>query len=49
MFSVSDVTIPSSSDPPGRSTEEDYVWDIFYHRPAKVDEWSKIAANIGTL
>lgn len=27
---------------------DDYVWDVFYHRPATLSEWND-AANIGTL
>lgn len=27
---------------------DDYVWDVFYHRPATLSEWNE-AANIGTL
>jgi len=26
----------------------DYVWDVFYHRPATLSEWNE-AANVGTL
>ncbi|KAG2010108.1 hypothetical protein CC2G_012953 [Coprinopsis cinerea AmutBmut pab1-1] len=29
-------------------TEGDYVWDVFYHRPATLAEWNEIA-NVGTL
>lgn len=27
---------------------EDYVWDVFYHRPLTLSEWNE-AANVGTL
>ncbi|KAF8073646.1 hypothetical protein FPV67DRAFT_1666409 [Lyophyllum atratum] len=27
---------------------DDYVWDVFYHRPATLSEWNA-AANVGTL
>ncbi|TFK40710.1 hypothetical protein BDQ12DRAFT_679898 [Crucibulum laeve] len=30
------------------STGDDYVWDVFYHRPATLSEWNE-AANVGTL
>jgi len=46
---LSDISHPSSFSSLGRSSEDDYVWDIFYHRPATVDEWNKLAANVGTL
>ena len=28
--------------------EDDYVWDVFYHRPASLSEWNS-AATVGTL
>ncbi|KAF4581552.1 hypothetical protein EYR40_009836 [Pleurotus pulmonarius] len=28
---------------------DDYVWDVFYHRPASLSEWNHVAANVGTL
>ncbi|KDQ62178.1 hypothetical protein JAAARDRAFT_170388 [Jaapia argillacea MUCL 33604] len=47
---VNDITIPTT--PPVGSTsqsqEDEYVWDIFYHRPASLSEWNQIA-NFGTL
>ncbi|RDB17900.1 RNA polymerase II nuclear localization protein IWR1 [Hypsizygus marmoreus] len=30
------------------SKSDDYVWDVFYHRPATLSEWND-AANVGTL
>jgi len=30
------------------SQYNDYVWDVFYHRPATLSEWNE-AANVGTL
>jgi hypothetical protein len=30
------------------SKHDDYVWDVFYHRPATLSEWNE-AANVGTL
>ena len=30
------------------SSDGDYVWDVFYHRPATLSEWNE-AANVGTL
>ena len=35
------TSLPSDSD-------ADYVWDVFYHRPATLTEWNA-AANVGTL
>ncbi|KAK7048130.1 hypothetical protein R3P38DRAFT_3387632 [Favolaschia claudopus] len=29
-------------------SSDDYVWDVFYHRPATLSEWNE-AANVGTL
>jgi hypothetical protein len=29
-------------------SDGDYVWDVFYHRPATLSEWNQ-AANVGTL
>lgn len=29
--------------------EDDYVWDVFYHRPATLSEWNAVAANVGTV
>jgi hypothetical protein len=31
-----------------KSQGDDYVWDVFYHRPTNLGEWNAIA-NIGTL
>jgi hypothetical protein len=39
----SSVPIPES-----KSRGDDYVWDVFYHRPTELSEWNAIA-NIGTL
>ncbi|KAJ7644344.1 hypothetical protein FB45DRAFT_897592 [Roridomyces roridus] len=30
------------------SATDDYVWDVFYHRPATLTEWNEVA-NVGTL
>ncbi|KAF7365450.1 hypothetical protein MVEN_00418000 [Mycena venus] len=30
------------------SSTDDYVWDVFYHRPVTLTEWNE-AANVGTL
>lgn len=27
---------------------DDYVWDVFYHRPVTLSEWNE-AAKVGTL
>lgn len=42
--SSSPAPIPSSS----RSDPGDYVWDVFYHRPATLSEWNE-AANVAKL
>ncbi|KAJ6557216.1 hypothetical protein DFH09DRAFT_540359 [Mycena vulgaris] len=34
--------------PPSATSTDDYVWDVFYHRPATLTEWNE-AANVGTL
>ncbi|KAJ6584666.1 hypothetical protein B0H19DRAFT_1318809 [Mycena capillaripes] len=34
--------------PESSSSTDDYVWDVFYHRPATLTEWNE-AANVGTL
>ncbi|KAJ3576299.1 hypothetical protein NP233_g546 [Leucocoprinus birnbaumii] len=28
---------------------DDYVWDVFYHRPASLSEWNAVAARTGTI
>lgn len=28
---------------------DDYVWDVFYHRPASLSEWNSVAARMGTI
>ena len=33
---------------PPSTSDGDYVWDVFYHRPATLSEWNE-AANVGTL
>ncbi|KAF8798860.1 hypothetical protein BYT27DRAFT_7202578 [Phlegmacium glaucopus] len=33
---------------PASTSDGDYVWDVFYHRPATLSEWNE-AANVGTL
>ncbi|KAJ7070027.1 hypothetical protein C8F01DRAFT_1115039 [Mycena amicta] len=49
-LSLNDITIPSTSENLSASTSSsnDYVWDVFYHRPATLSEWNA-AANVGTL
>jgi len=46
------ISAPSSSvaenSAPSTSSTDDYVWDVFYHRPATLSEWNE-AANVGTL
>ncbi|KXN88130.1 RNA polymerase II nuclear localization protein iwr1 [Leucoagaricus sp. SymC.cos] len=43
-------------DPPSKNAtdeslhkSDDYVWDVFYHRPASLSEWNSIAARTGTI
>ena len=33
---------------PPSTSDGDYVWDVFYHRPATLSEWNEVA-NVGTL
>lgn len=51
-FEVHDMTppgTPSTEDSSASKAEDDdYVWDVFYHKPTKLSEWNAIA-NIGTL
>ncbi|KIK03305.1 hypothetical protein K443DRAFT_95367 [Laccaria amethystina LaAM-08-1] len=42
------VSDPSMAAPESLYSEGDYVWDVFYHRPATLSEWNEVA-NIGTL
>ncbi|EDR13317.1 uncharacterized protein LACBIDRAFT_309045 [Laccaria bicolor S238N-H82] len=44
----SPVTNTSMAAPESLSSEGDYVWDVFYHRPATLSEWNEVA-NVGTL
>ncbi|KAJ7202824.1 hypothetical protein GGX14DRAFT_653014 [Mycena pura] len=41
---------PLVAEPPpaSKSSADDYVWDVFYHRPTTLTEWNEIA-NVGTL
>ncbi|KAJ8691060.1 hypothetical protein PTI98_010667 [Pleurotus ostreatus] len=44
--------IPMDADTRNTSApqeSDDYVWDVFYHRPASLSEWNHVAANVGTL
>lgn len=42
-------TVSSSSALPAEGkSDDDYVWDVFYHRPANLSEWNAVA-NVGTL
>ncbi|KAH7913425.1 hypothetical protein BJ138DRAFT_1146173 [Hygrophoropsis aurantiaca] len=51
-LSLQDITASSSqasvNTPPDTSKGDDYVWDVFYRRPATLNEWVA-AANVGTL
>jgi hypothetical protein len=42
------TTAQLNSTPPPTPKANDYVWDVFYHRPATLSEWNE-AANVGTL
>ncbi|KAL0960871.1 hypothetical protein HGRIS_005886 [Hohenbuehelia grisea] len=45
-------TDAEASVSPAKSPTEDtddYVWDVFYHKPVTLSEWNSVAANIGTL
>ncbi|KAH7925892.1 hypothetical protein BV22DRAFT_1119255 [Leucogyrophana mollusca] len=46
--STSFANAPTIGLPSDSSTSADYVWDVFYRRPATLNEWTA-AANIGTL
>lgn len=46
---IGDIGLSSSSGTSAETAEDDFVWDIFYHYPVKLNEWSKSAVNIGTL
>ncbi|KAJ6511980.1 hypothetical protein C8R47DRAFT_1092967 [Mycena vitilis] len=46
--STSSSSVSESLLPPSASSTDDYVWDVFYHRPATLTEWNE-AANVGTL
>lgn len=37
---------PASSEL--KASDNDYVWDVFYHRPATLTEWNAVA-NVGTV
>ena len=56
---VHDIDVGSEMNPPAvkkpgqpilpeSALDGDYVWDVFYHRPATLSEWIE-AANVGTL
>lgn len=42
MYESAGANVPSSS------SGDDYVWDVFYHRPATLSEWNDVA-NVGTV
>ncbi len=31
------------------TSNNDYVWDVFYHRPTTLSAWNAAAANVGML
>lgn len=41
--------IMSGIDTPTDESSNDYVWDVFYHRPASLSEWNSVAARTGTI
>ncbi|KAF8208600.1 hypothetical protein K438DRAFT_1812540 [Mycena galopus ATCC 62051] len=46
--SASTSSIAETLPPSESVSTDDYVWDVFYHRPATLTEWNE-AANVGTL
>ncbi|KAJ7043837.1 hypothetical protein C8F04DRAFT_1250469 [Mycena alexandri] len=47
-ISAPSSSVAENSAPSTSTSTDDYVWDIFYHRPATLSEWNE-AANVGTL
>jgi len=45
-LTLNDITV--SATPETIPSSDDYVWDVFYHRPTTLSEWNA-AANVGTL
>jgi len=41
--------ITSGTGTPINESSSDYVWDVFYHRPASLSEWNSVAARTGTM
>lgn len=41
--------ITSGTGTPINESSSDYVWDVFYHRPASLSEWNSVAARTGTI
>lgn len=50
---VNNMDTPAAAPKPAESVtvvgEDDYVWDVFYSRPADGLELSKLSQNIGTV
>ncbi|KAF7977701.1 hypothetical protein HWV62_2962 [Athelia sp. TMB] len=46
--SMKKIVSSSSALPAESKSDDDYVWDVFYHRPANLSEWNAVA-NVGTL
>ena len=44
-----DKRITSGTGTPINESSSDYVWDVFYHRPASLSEWNSVAARTGTM
>ncbi|KAF7296485.1 Iwr1 domain-containing protein [Mycena chlorophos] len=50
-LSVNDITLPTKTGAESLSSStssDDYVWDVFYHRPVTLSEWNA-AANVATI
>nr|GAT43804.1 predicted protein [Mycena chlorophos] len=50
-LSVNDITLPTKTGTESLSSStssDDYVWDVFYHRPVTLSEWNA-AANVATI
>jgi len=45
---TSDPSGPETGSVSNPSKLDDYVWDVFYHKPTTIGEWNEVA-NIGTL
>ncbi|KAF7297734.1 Iwr1 domain-containing protein [Mycena kentingensis (nom. inval.)] len=46
---INDISVADGSLSSSTSSVDDYVWDVFYHRPTTLSEWNAAAANVATL